>query len=119
MVLLGGWDMDLKTLPGYTADAQLFEIANTTLAYVVYDLVEIRMNWMAGHVAVYQNRSTPSLMFSARVIALPDEYAVRCDSTETMLLVYDVSVRERMENYVFVNLTKQEFAPVFIPVPFY
>jgi hypothetical protein len=59
------------------------------------------------------------LIFNAQILAPPDGNAVRCNSAETILLVYDVTVDQRADKFILVNLIDHTFARVFIPNALY
>jgi hypothetical protein len=126
--VLDGWNIDIATLPGYGPlpegwpgpDVELFEIPDSPLAYVIYNLFEVDMYESAGSIAVFRDEGHPVQIFAPdRWVVYPARGVIRCDREANTLLIEIANTSETLEKHALVDLRARRFAPVFIPCPGY
>jgi hypothetical protein len=122
----GGWEISTSMLPGYIPlpegwsgdDSHLFEIPDSPLAYIVYNIEEVGLAKFAGKVAVFRDSSQPSRIFAPdRWFVWPMRGVIRCNQKTDLLLVYIANAYDPLEVHALVDLVAQQFAPVLIPFP--
>lgn len=93
---INGWDIDIDSLSGPNRkewdwlEDKLYHCEQRDIAFLIYSIAEIRMNWYVGKLAVYHNKISPKLILN------PD--SLLCfDAADTVFYTGD-------GNLVFVKL---------------
>lgn len=120
-----GWEFDYNSLPYFTEcrdfpfrTDDFFESGDGRYLCLIYSICELRMCSYLGKLAIFENKSSPELLFEVPKIAVPKQTPLFNSANDTLFLMVEIYNKEEKKTYypfLSIDLKKKEFA--IIPYP--